>query len=222
VPALGYSRNRATVFARNKAERRRSLQFCGKKARANFNFITFVMIIITVYRTAPEITLKAMPTFDIISKIDVQRLDNAINAAIKEVSTRYDFNNSKSAIELDKKTMMIHVLTENDMRMKTIEGMIIGRLVKQGLDPQALDFGKELYASGNMVKKDIRIKQGIDKETAKKIVKSIKDTGLKVQPSIMDEQVRVSGKKIDDLQHIIGLLEKMQVGIPLQFENFRS
>lgn len=163
-----------------------------------------------------------MPTFDIISKIDIQKMDNAINAAVKELATRYDFNNSKSKIELDKKTMMIHLLTENDMQMKSLEGMVIGRMTKQGLDPQALDFGKEIYASGNMVKKDVKIKQGIDKETAKKLVKIIKDTGMKVQPSIMDEQVRVSGKKIDDLQSLISLLEKSQVGIPLQFENFRS
>ena len=163
-----------------------------------------------------------MPTFDIISKIDIQKLDNAINAAIKEVSTRYDFNHSKSKIDFDKKTMMIHVLTENDMRMQTIEGMIIGRMTKQGLDPQSLDSGKEIYASGNMVKKDIKIKQGVDKDTAKKLVKIIKDTGMKVQPSIMDEQIRVTGKKIDDLQSLITLLEKAQVGIPLQFENFRG
>src|SRR6185436_9256906 len=117
-----------------------------------------------------------MPTFDIVSKIEIQKLDNAINAASKELATRYDFNNSKSKIELDKKTMMLHILTENDMRMKTIEGIIIGRMVKQGLDTQSLDAGKELYASGNMVKKDITIKQGVDKETAKKLVKRIKDT----------------------------------------------
>ena len=163
-----------------------------------------------------------MPSFDVISKVDLQRLDNAINASVKEVSTRYDFNNSKSTIELDKKTMMIHILTENDMRMKTIEGIIIGRMIKQGLDPQSLDSGKELYASGNMVKKDIKIKQGVDKETAKKLVKVIKDTGMKVQPSIMDEQIRVTGKKIDDLQSLISILEKTPAGIPLQFENFRG
>ncbi|MFN8167019.1 MAG: DUF520 family protein, partial [Bacteroidia bacterium] len=90
-----------------------------------------------------------MPSFDIVSKIDVQRLDNAINVAVKEISTRYDFNQSKTTVELDKKTMMIHVLTENDMRMKAIEGIIIGRAIKQGIDPQVLDFGKEIYASGN-------------------------------------------------------------------------
>lgn len=144
-----------------------------------------------------------------------------MNTASKEIATRYDFNQSKSTIELDKKTMLIHILTENDMRMKAIEGIIIGRMVKQGLDTQALDFGKEIYASGNMVKKDIKVKQGIDKDTAKKIVKIIKDSGKKVQASIMDEQVRVTGKKIDDLQEIIALMEKSPVGIPLQFENYR-
>jgi cyclic-di-GMP-binding protein len=163
-----------------------------------------------------------MPSFDVVSKIDIQRLDNAINVAIKEISTRYDFHNSKTTVELDKKTMMIHILTENDMRMKTIEGIIITRMVKQALDSQAIDFGKELYASGNMVKKDLKIKQGVDKETAKKIVKIIKESGMKVQTSIMEDQVRVTGKKIDDLQALISILEKSDIGLPLQFENFRS
>ena len=105
-----------------------------------------------------------MPSFDIVSKTDLQKLDNAINTASKEIVTRFDFNHSKTTIELDKKTMEIHVLTENDMRMKTVEGIIISRMVKQGLDTQSLDFGKEIYASGNMVKKDIKVKQGVDKD----------------------------------------------------------
>lgn len=163
-----------------------------------------------------------MPSFDIISKTDVQKLDNAINAAAKEISTRFDFNNSKSSIELDKKTLTLHILTENDMRMQTIEGIIISRMVKQGLDSRCLDFGKELYASGNMVKKDIKIKQGVDKETAKKLSKLIKDSGLKVQSSIMEDQVRVTGKKIDDLQDVIALVKKADLGIPFQYENFRN
>src|SRR4051812_12683247 len=103
-----------------------------------------------------------MASFDIVSKVDVQRLDNAINVANKEISTRYDFHNSKTTLEFDKKELMLHVVTENDMRMKTIEGIIIGRMVKQGIDTSCLDFGKELYASGNMVKKDIKVKQGVD------------------------------------------------------------
>src|SRR3954469_13327936 len=122
-----------------------------------------------------------MASFDIVSKIDVQKLDNAINVVNREITTRYDFHDSKTVVDLDKKELSLHIVTENDMRMKTIEGIIIARMVKQGVDPNSLDFGKELYASGNMVKKDIKVKQGIDKETAKKIVKLIKDTRLKVQ-----------------------------------------
>lgn len=163
-----------------------------------------------------------MPSFDIVSKIEVQKLDNAINAASKELSTRFDFHNSKTEVKLDKKEFMIHVLTENDMRMKTIEGIIIARMLKQGLEPSSLDFGKELYASGNMVKKDIKVKQGIDKDTARKIVKIIKESGMKVQSSIMDEQVRVTGKKIDDLQRIIDVVKGSKLDLPFQYENFRS
>jgi len=163
-----------------------------------------------------------MPSFDIVSKVDIQKLDNAINTVKKEIVNRYDFNNSKTEIDLDKKEMSLHVVTEQDMRMKTIQDIIISRMVKQGLDSSCLDFGKELYASGNMVKKDIKIKTGIDKETAKKIVKIIKDSGMKLQASIMDEQVRVTGKKIDELQQSIALLKTKDIGIPLQYENFRS
>ncbi|MFM2207796.1 MAG: hypothetical protein RL213_1771 [Bacteroidota bacterium] len=163
-----------------------------------------------------------MPSFDIVSKTDLQKLDNAVNTAVKEILNRFDFNGSKTTVELDKKTMMIHIVTENDMRMKAIEGIIIGRMIKQQLESSCLDFGKELYASGNMIKKDIKVKQGVDKDTARKIVKLIKDSGKKVQASIMDEQVRVTGKKIDDLQDIIAYMEKQPVGIPLQFENYRN
>ncbi len=163
-----------------------------------------------------------MPSFDIVSKTDLQRLDNAINVATKELANRFDFHGSKTSVELDKKTMMIHIVTENDMRLKSVEDIIIGRMTKQSLSSSCLDFGKELYASGSMVKKDIKVKQGIDKDTAKKIVKIIKDSGKKVQASIMEEQVRVTGKKIDDLQDVIAMLEKEAIGLPLQFENYRN
>jgi uncharacterized protein YajQ (UPF0234 family) len=95
-------------------------------------------------------------------------------------------------------------------------------MVKQGLDPQSMDFGQEEYASGNMIRKEIKIKEGIDKETAKKVVKKIKDSGLKVQVSIMDDQVRVQGKKIDDLQAVIALCRKEDFGQPLQYVNMRN
>lgn len=163
-----------------------------------------------------------MPTFDIVSKIDGQTLDNAINTAKKEILNRYDFNDSKSTVELDKKTNEITVVTENDMRMKAIEDSIISRMVKQHIDPSCLDRGKDQYASGNMIRKEIKIKEGIDKEAAKKIVKKIKDSGLKVQASIMDDQVRVQAKKIDDLQAVISLCKNEDFGQPLQYINMRD
>lgn len=163
-----------------------------------------------------------MPSFDIVSKVDGQLLDNAVNNARKEIVNRYDFHGSATSIELDKKTNLITVVTENEMRLKAIQDVLISRLVKQQLDSKCLDFGKEEYASGNMVRKEIRIKEGIDKETAKKINAKIKDTKLKVQGSIMDDQLRVQGKKIDDLQSVISGLRKEDFGQPLQFINMRA
>lgn len=163
-----------------------------------------------------------MPSFDIVSKIDHQTLDNAINTAKKEILTRFDFRDSKSTIELDKKALVVNILTENEMRVTAIEDVIRSRMIKQKLDPLSLDFGKEKYASGNMIKKDIKIKEGIDKETAKKIVKAIKNSGLKVQAQIMDDQVRVTGKKIDDLQAVISLVRQGEFEVPLQYINMKS
>lgn len=163
-----------------------------------------------------------MPSFDIVSKIDAQTLDNAINNAKKEILNRYDFHGSKSTIDLDKKTNEITIVTEDDMRLKAIEGSIISRMVKQSLDPNALDFGEEQYASGNMIRKSIKIKEGLDKEAAKKVVKKIKDSGLKVQAAIMDDQVRVTAKKIDDLQGVISLCRTEDFGQPLQYINMRN
>ncbi|WP_462265418.1 YajQ family cyclic di-GMP-binding protein [Mucilaginibacter sp.] len=163
-----------------------------------------------------------MPSFDIVSQIDSQTLDNAINNAKKEILNRYDFNDSKSTVDLDKKTNVITIVTENDMRLKAIQDSIISRMMKQQLDPKALDFGEEEYASGNMIRKEVSIKEGLDKEAAKKVVKKIKDSGLKVQASIMDDQVRVQGKKLDDLQAVISLCRGEDFGQPLQYINMRS
>nr|WP_068891633.1 YajQ family cyclic di-GMP-binding protein [Pedobacter panaciterrae] len=163
-----------------------------------------------------------MPTFDIVSKVDAQTFDNAMNNAKKEILNRYDFSTSKSTIDHDKKTNVITIVTEDDMRLKAIEDAIISRMIKQNLDAKSLDFGKEQYASGNMIRKEITIKEGIDKETAKKIVAKIKASGLKVQPSMMDDQVRVQSKSIDDLQAVISLCRKEDFGQPLQFINMRN
>ncbi|HNR20307.1 MAG TPA: YajQ family cyclic di-GMP-binding protein [Bacteroidia bacterium] len=163
-----------------------------------------------------------MPSFDIVSKTDLQKLDNAINITKKEVSTRYDFHDSKTEIDFDKKEMLVKITTENDMRMEAIREILIARSLKQHVDPSCFDFGKEQYASGNMIRKEVKVKQGIDKETAKKIVKIIKDSGMKLQASIMDDQVRVTGKKIDDLQQSIAIVKAANMELPLQFENFRN
>jgi uncharacterized protein YajQ (UPF0234 family) len=163
-----------------------------------------------------------MPTFDIVSKVDAQTLDNAINNAKKEILNRYDFNGSNSTVELDKKTNTITIVTEDDMRLKAITDSIISRMMKQQLDPKSLDFGKDHIASGNMIRKELQIKEGIDKEAAKKIIAKIKDSKLKVQASMMDDQVRVQSKNIDDLQKVISLCKGEDFGQPLQFINMRN
>ncbi|MFC5284257.1 YajQ family cyclic di-GMP-binding protein [Pedobacter alpinus] len=164
-----------------------------------------------------------MPSFDIVSKIDAQTLDNAVNNAKKEILNRYDFNTSKSTVDLDKKSNTLSIVTEDDMRLKAITDAIISRFVKQGLDPKALDFEKPFTSiTGNMIKKDILVKEGIDKDAAKKVVKKIKDSGLKVQASIMEDQVRVTAKKIDDLQAVISLCRGEDFGQPLQYINMRN
>lgn len=163
-----------------------------------------------------------MPSFDIVNKVDAQLMDNAINVARKEILNRFDFNGSKSSIDYDKKAMQITILTENEMRLEAITDAIRSRMIKQKLNPLCLDFGKEQAASGNMIRKEVRVKEGIDKEVAKKIIKDIKDSKLKVAAQIMDDQVRVTGKKIDDLQNVIALMRTGNYEIPLQFVNMKS
>lgn len=162
-----------------------------------------------------------MPSFDIVSKIDAQTLDNAINTARKEILNRFDFRGTASTIELDKKNMSLSILTEDDMRLNSIIDIVRSRMVKQGIDPRCLDEGKEHYASGNMVRKDVKVRQGIDKDTCRKIMKDIKDSKLKVQAQQMDDLVRVTGKKIDELQAIISLMRRGEYDLPLQFVNMK-
>ncbi len=162
-----------------------------------------------------------MPSFDIASKLDAQLLDNAINVARKDILNRWDFRDSKSSIELNKKELLINITTENDMRLDAIIDAIHSRMIKQGLDPRGLDESKAHYASGPMTKKDIKVRQGIDKEASKKIIKDIKDSKLKVTAQIMDDIIRVSGKSINDLQAVIALCRKGNYDIPLQFINMK-
>lgn len=162
-----------------------------------------------------------MPSFDISSKLDAQLLDNAVNVAKKEILNRWDFKDSKSSIELNKKDLIINISTENDMRLDAILDAIHSRMIKQGLDPRGLDEKKEHYPSGPMIKKDITAKQGIDAETSKKLMKDIKDSKLKVAVQKMDDIIRVSSKSINDLQAVMALCRKGTYDIPLQFINMK-
>ena len=163
-----------------------------------------------------------MPSFDIVNKLDLQLLDNAINTAKKELITRYDLKDSECEIELDKKSKMIKLQATQDMALQSMVDIILGKMSKQHLDVRSLDLSKESRPSGKLMLLDIPVKEGLDKEVAKKVVNYIKTTGLKVQASVMDDQVRVTGKKIDDLQDTIGKLRTQDFEIPLQFDNMRS
>jgi uncharacterized protein YajQ (UPF0234 family) len=162
-----------------------------------------------------------MASFDIVSQVDAQSLDNALNNLRKELQNRYDFRGSKTEVSMDKKTLVITIVTEDDMKMRQIEELLITRAMKQGLDPNCFDASAEQYASGQMIRKEVKVKQGIDKELGKQITKYIKELKVKVQPAIMDDQLRVTGKQIDDLQHVIQQLKAKDFGQPLQFVNFR-
>lgn len=163
-----------------------------------------------------------MPSFDIASEVDIQVLDNAVNTVKKEISTRFDFRGSPVVVELDKKTYVISLEVESDMKMKQLIDVLISRSLKQGIDAGAFDFGKDAYPSGKVVKKEVPVRNGLKQEDAKKIVKLIKDGGFKVQAAIMDDIVRVTGKKIDDLQEVIAACRAANLGIPLQFVNMKS
>lgn len=163
-----------------------------------------------------------MPSFDIVSKVDLQALDNAVNVTTKEITNRFDFKASHVSIQLDKKTFKINIETEDEMKMNQLIDVLINRSHKQGIAPQAFDQSKDAYQSGKLVKKEVSVKNGLKQEDAKKIVKKIKDSGLKVQAQIMDDMVRVTGKKIDDLQEVIQLCRNEDFGSPLQYENMRS
>lgn len=162
-----------------------------------------------------------MPSFDIVNKVDFQSMDNALNVAKKEIINRFDFRGTKTEIDFDKKEKLIKILTEDDMRLNSIIDVIRMRMVKQKLDPKIPDEGKEHYASGNMVRKDIKLKEGIDADAARKILKDIKDSKLKVTAAKMEDIIRVSAKKIDDLQRVIAICRQGDYGVPLQFINMK-
>ncbi len=163
-----------------------------------------------------------MPSFDITSKVDLQTLDNAMNVVKKEIQNRFDFKNSHVEIDLNKKDYKVNIEAESEMKLDQITDVILSRSMKQGIAPEAFDFSKEAFQSGKIVKKEVIVRNGIKQEDAKKIVKTIKDSGLKVQSQIMDDVVRVTAKKIDDLQEVIALCKGANFGLALQYVNMKS
>ncbi|MDZ7362336.1 MAG: YajQ family cyclic di-GMP-binding protein [candidate division KSB1 bacterium] len=163
-----------------------------------------------------------MPSFDIVSKVDLQEVDNAINNTKKELQGRYDFRNTKTTLELNKKEGVISLHTEDEMKVRALREMLAAHLSKRKVDPRALEFGEVQPSTGTTVKVEIKIHQGVPSEVAREIVKMIKETKLKVQAAIQDDQVRVTGKKIDDLQAVIKMLRESAIKIPLQFVNMKS
>ncbi len=163
-----------------------------------------------------------MASFDMVSKVDLQTLDNAINVVNKEITNRFDFKGSHVVINLDKKDFLIKLETDDDMKMGQLIDVLINRAHKQGIAPEAFDASKQGAQSGKIWKKEVKVRNGLAQEDAKKIVKLIKDAGLKVQASINDDLVRVTGKKIDDLQSVIQLCKTSNLNIPLQYVNMRD
>lgn len=163
-----------------------------------------------------------MPSLDVVSTVDLQSLDNAVNNTKREIATRFDFRSVKSDISFDRKDKIIHIVTGDEWKIKTVKDILIGQCVRQKVDPKSLDIGKIDIVSTSTAKIDIHIKEGIPKETGQKIVKYIKGLKIKVQPSILDNKLRITGKQIDDLQEIIRLLTEQDYGVPLQFVNMKS
>lgn len=160
-----------------------------------------------------------MPSFDIVSRVDLQEVDNAVNMTRKVILTRFDFRQSKTEIALDKKEKKIHVVTDDDMKMRSVQEMLLENLVRRKIDPKSLEAKEIQPAAHGMVQRDIAIKEGVDAETARAVVKLIKGLNLKVQAAIQDQQVRVSGKQVDDLQTVIKAVRAANIGIALQFVN---
>ena len=163
-----------------------------------------------------------MPSFDLVSKVDLQTLDNAINTVSKEITNRFDFKGSPVVVELNKKDFKVNLEAESEMKLGQIRDVMISRSMKQGLAAEIYDFSKVPFQSGKVVKQEVVVRNGIKQEDAKKIVKMIKDSGLKVQVAIMDDIIRVTGKKIDDLQEVIQATKGWNLGLALQYVNMKG
>jgi uncharacterized protein YajQ (UPF0234 family) len=160
-------------------------------------------------------------SFDIVSKVDMQEVDNALNQARKEIAQRYDFKGSKTNVELKQKEHEIVLTSDDEFKIKSVIDIVQGKMVKRSVPLKALAYGKIEQAGGNTVRQVITLQQGIEKENAKTIVKMIKDSKLRVQAQIMEDQVRVTGKNKDDLQSVITMVRAADLSFAVQFINYR-
>ncbi|HDR1858807.1 TPA: YajQ family cyclic di-GMP-binding protein [Pasteurella multocida] len=163
-----------------------------------------------------------MPSFDIVSEITLHEVRNAVENANRDLTNRWDFRNVQAAIELNEKNETIKVSSESDFQVEQLVDILRNACIKRGIDSGSLDIPTEYEHSGKTYSKEIKLKQGIASEMAKKITKLIKDSKLKVQTQIQGEQVRVTGKSRDDLQAVIQLVKGAELGQPFQFNNFRD
>ena len=161
-----------------------------------------------------------MPSFDIVSKVDSPAVDNGVSGVIKEISTRYDFKGSMCRLEREGEEIIMYA--DDELKRKQMEDLLIVHLTRKNIDTNCLEFLTPESSSGNSIRQKVIVKQGIDREIAQKIIKTIKNSKLKVQSSIQGDEVRISGKKRDELQQTIQLIKDMDLKFPLQYINFRD
>jgi uncharacterized protein YajQ (UPF0234 family) len=160
-------------------------------------------------------------SFDIVSRVDLQEVSNAVHQAMKEIGQRFDFRGSKSSIELDRTTNEIRIVSDDEYRLKSVADILQGKLVKRGVPLKSLNYGKTESALSGTVRQVITLQQGIPADKAREIVKMIKEQKLKVQTEIQKDQLRVRAKKIDDLQSVMALLKEKDLGIHMEYVNYR-
>lgn len=158
-------------------------------------------------------------SFDIVSKVDLQELNNAVTQALREIETRFDFKGSKTSISVDKDELTI--VSDDDFKLNAVTDILLGKMVKRNVPTKNLDYGKIEGASGGTVRQKVKIRQGIEQDISKKINNLIKDSKLKVKSQIQGDQLRITGKNKDDLQAVMHLLRNADLAIDLQFTNFR-
>lgn len=163
-----------------------------------------------------------MPSFDIVSSFDMQEVDNAVNMVIRDIVNRYDFRGSKTSLTLDKGEKNITIMADNTMQLAAVVDMLKSRAISRKISLKVFKFHEEESATGTSIRQRVSLREGIDRDRAKKINKLIKDKRLKVQSQIQGEQLRVTGKKIDDLQSVISTIKEANFDIELQYVNMKS